>query len=131
MKPTALEDYRRRLTSMMERLDRDRSQLKDEVLCLHRGKAGGFAADVSQHLTDAGSHGFDEQLTWGLLQNTEQTFAEVMAALVRLDRGVYGRCERCRKRIAQGRLKALPDTRHCLACAQKLQAWPLTHIRKR
>ncbi len=43
--------------------------------------------------------------------------AETRAALTRIDRGVYGRCESCTGAIGRQRLLALPATRYCIDCA--------------
>lgn len=43
--------------------------------------------------------------------------AEVDAALARLEGGTYGSCEVCGDAIGRQRLRALPETRVCLACA--------------
>lgn len=44
---------------------------------------------------------------------------EVDAALARLDDGTYGTCERCGAVIADGRLEVRPETRTCVACAER------------
>ena len=41
---------------------------------------------------------------------------EIEAALIRLDRGTYGRCEECGAAIAGRRLEILPYTRYCVSC---------------
>jgi RNA polymerase-binding transcription factor len=46
---------------------------------------------------------------------------DIRAALARLDSGTYGRCEECGGDIARERLQTLPHTRHCIACARRLQ----------
>ena len=38
-----------------------------------------------------------------------------------IDHGTFGRCEECQGPIPKPRLQALPYTRHCVACARKLQ----------
>ncbi len=38
-------------------------------------------------------------------------------ALSRMDRGEYGKCERCGKKISIKRLEALPYTERCISCA--------------
>ncbi len=43
--------------------------------------------------------------------------AEVDAALQRISRGTYGKCERCGAPIGQLRLRAVPAARLCMACA--------------
>ena len=49
--------------------------------------------------------------------------AETHAALERLDRGTYGRCESCDGAIGRQRLLALPATRYCIGC--RTVAYPL------
>jgi len=42
---------------------------------------------------------------------------QVNAALDRLVDGTYGRCVLCGRAVPPGRLRALPATPHCVACA--------------
>jgi DnaK suppressor protein len=53
-------------------------------------------------------------------QGTEEAaldLAETQAALDRIVRGKYGRCESCTGAIGRQRLLALPAARYCIACA--------------
>jgi RNA polymerase-binding protein DksA len=109
--------YRDRLLALIGRLDRDRSQLKEEALRPTGGEASGSLSDVPLHLGDLGSHSFEQELTLGLLENEEQLIEEINAALDRLDQGGYGRCESCGQEITKARLQALPYARHCVTCA--------------
>ena len=43
--------------------------------------------------------------------------AEIDAALHRVVEGDYGWCERCGGAVGQPRLRAVPETRLCMACA--------------
>lgn len=45
--------------------------------------------------------------------------AELEAALVRIEAGTWGRCEKCGGAIGRTRLRALPETRHCLPCSSR------------
>jgi RNA polymerase-binding transcription factor DksA len=45
--------------------------------------------------------------------------AEIDAALRRIAEEAYGTCESCEEPIAEGRLRALPATRFCVACASE------------
>ena len=47
--------------------------------------------------------------------------AQIEAALLRLDDGSYGVCERCGDRIAAGRLEALPTATTCVSCASSMR----------
>jgi len=113
--------YRQRLLALMARIDRDRSLLKDEALRATGGEASGGLSDIPLHLADLGSHSFEEELTLGLVKNEEQLIEEINAALERIDEGIYGQCEACRRNIAKERLPAVPYTRHCVRCARAIQ----------
>jgi RNA polymerase-binding transcription factor DksA len=45
-------------------------------------------------------------------------------ALRRIQDGSYGTCEHCGRSIGGRRLHALPEARHCVDCAERLQASP-------
>lgn len=66
------------------------------------------------------SQSFNRHLTVSLLERENDTLEEVDLALKRLRAGEYGICEICGQPIAEARLKALPWTRFCIQCADKL-----------
>ncbi len=72
-------------------------------------------------MADLGTDNFEQEFTLNLLQNQEQALAEIGDALERVRQGSFGRCEECQAAIPKARLQALPYTRHCVACARKLQ----------
>jgi RNA polymerase-binding protein DksA len=45
--------------------------------------------------------------------------ADVETAIAKLDKGTYGKCEKCGQSIAPARLEALPYARLCIACKSK------------
>jgi DnaK suppressor protein len=54
-----------------------------------------------------------------LLSNKENAdLREIDAALGRLERGTWGRCETCNRRIEARRLTVRPEARTCGVCAQ-------------
>ena len=55
-------------------------------------------------------------LELSLEENAEHLLAEIEAALVRIDEGVYGTCGRCGGRIGAERLEALPWATKCIEC---------------
>jgi DnaK suppressor protein len=57
------------------------------------------------------------EVTMGKLERDLQTIVEIERALRRLDDGEYAICVGCRSRILDARLKAIPWTRTCIACA--------------
>ncbi len=121
MNQAELQSFRQRLTGLRDRLRGDVSQLADESLRQSGGEASGNLSNTPYHLADLGTDNFEEEMTLGLLENQEQVLEEIRAALTRIDSGTYGRCEECGGAIAPERLRTLPHTRHCIACARRLQ----------
>tara|TARA_Y100000310_G_C20695633_1_gene825485 strand:+ start:4494 stop:4856 length:363 start_codon:yes stop_codon:yes gene_type:complete len=49
----------------------------------------------------------------------ENQLKEIQRALDSIAKGTYGKCESCGKDIAEQRLLAIPESRHCTECAGK------------
>lgn len=49
---------------------------------------------------------------------------EIQAAQARLETGSFGVCEHCGSAIHVSRLRAMPWTRHCLACQSQVEDRP-------
>lgn len=126
MTATSLEDYRTQLLATADRLSREVLQLEAEAIQPSGGEASGGLSAAPTHQGDLGSREFEEEVTLGLVEQEERLLAEVQAALERIERGTFGRCEGCQATINQPRLRALPYARHCVACARKLEG---THRR--
>jgi RNA polymerase-binding transcription factor DksA len=121
MTKAELEAFRQSLVSLRNRLTGDVSQLADEALRAIGGEASGSLSNAPLHMADLGTDNYEQEFTLSLLQNQEQALEEITHALDRIDRGTFGRCEECQGPIPKARLQALPYTRHCVACARKLQ----------
>ena len=101
-----LEEQRRRIADTISYLHDDHD-LEDEV-----GEVGGRGND--NHLGDMASVTFDRELDEGLEEGAQQTLAEIDRAIVRLDDGSYGTCERCGGPIGDERLRARPWATLCI-----------------
>jgi DnaK suppressor protein len=122
MTKAELDTYRVTLKSLQARLTGDVSHLANEALRSGgTGAAGGNLSNAPLHPADLGTDNFEQEFTLSLLQNQEQVLEEITEALARIDAGTFGRCEECGAIIPKGRLQAVPHTRHCVACARKLQ----------
>ena len=119
-----MDSYRELLVSLRSRLNGDVTHLADEALRSTGGEASGSLSNAPLHMADLGTDNFEQEFTLSLLQNQEQALDEIREALGRLDRGTFGECEECHQPIPKARLQALPYTRHCVACARKLQQSP-------
>lgn len=63
-----------------------------------------------------GHGGHDPQALDGLAAAARRGIADTAHALRRMSEGTYGMCERCRRPIPLGRLRALPHARRCSVC---------------
>ena len=121
MNKTELNAFRRQLLALRDRLNGDVTHLADEALRSTGGEASGSLSNAPLHMADLGTDNFEQEFTLSLLQNQEQALDEIREALGRIDRGTFGECEECHQPVPKARLQALPYTRHCVACARKLQ----------
>lgn len=117
-----LEGFRQQLVALRERLNRDVSDLADEALHRTEGdESGGNLSHLPIHMADLGTDNFEQENTLNLLAREEHLLAEINAALERLAKRTFGRCEECQGPILpKARLKELPYTRYCVDCAKKL-----------
>ncbi len=68
---------------------------------------------------DGGSMAFEFEKELSVDRNTRDILAQVRSALAAVEDGVYGVCRVCRSPIRVARLRALPHTSLCVACASK------------
>lgn len=83
---------------------------------------GGELSSLDQHQADIGSEVFEREKERSVLHQVDADLAEVSDALLRLDSGVYGKCQTCGMPIPDQRLDAVPATRLCAdhdACSER------------
>lgn len=113
-----LEQYRKQLTSLAERVGNTAASLEKEVRVPLGGESGGGMSNAPMHLGDLGTETFSQELDATLLENETYLREEALQALDRIAAGTYGRCASCGRAIGTARLDALPYARHCVACAR-------------
>jgi DnaK suppressor protein len=116
-----LDNFRDTLKNLQARLSGDVSHLANEALRSGGGEASGNLSNAPLHPADLGTDNFEQEFTLSLLQNQEHVLKEITEALARIRNGTFGRCEECDAVIPKARLQAVPYTRHCVACARKLE----------
>jgi RNA polymerase-binding transcription factor DksA len=72
-------------------------------------------------LADLGNQQAEQEVNIALAENEGFLRQEIDQALARLEEGKFGICEECHGAIGAERLKALPYTRLCIRCANRLQ----------
>ncbi|MFF5289063.1 TraR/DksA family transcriptional regulator [Paractinoplanes globisporus] len=79
---------------------------------LHQAFADSLATPSTELLDAAGS----QELARTRLAAARHAIDDIQAALGRMARGTYGRCQQCGQRITADRLQASPTARWCAAC---------------
>jgi DnaK suppressor protein len=105
-----VEELRRELHRMRARLHRSMgiSEQRSKPVTLDQTSVGRLSRmDALQN----------QGITQGLQAREAATLARVEEALARLERGEYGRCPSCERRIPYDRLLVFPEAATCAACA--------------
>lgn len=75
----------------------------------------------SYHLADmASDEEFVEEMSI-LATQAHRRLKEVEDALLRIERGEYGKCFKCEKNIEISRLRAVPYAKYCLKCQEEIE----------
>jgi RNA polymerase-binding transcription factor DksA len=123
MNEADIQPYRQRLLTLAARLRGDVSRLQGEALgASGRRAAGEGPSGTPVDQEDLSSREADEELSLTLLGTEEQTLEEIAAALERIKQGSFGYCLECGKVLPRERLRAVPYTRYCVACANRHEA---------
>jgi DnaK suppressor protein len=113
------------LIASLAQLLRDRRQ---SFLNEFRKAEADLEAIAEERESELEEHAQEEQsarLLTRLDDRTLEAVREIDAALERILKGAYGKCELCRKAIPIARLRALPATRFCKSCAGRSESRPV------
>jgi len=77
-------------------------------------EAIGELSNYDNHPADQGSETFERGKDLALHEHEEEEMRDIERALEAIERGVYGTCEVCHKKIPRERLEALPTTVRCI-----------------
>ena len=116
-----LQEYRRQLIELGERLNGDLPGLREAALRRTGGEASGGLSNAPLHPADLATDNFQQTVDTGVLQNKEQVLGAIGEALDRLDAGTFGRCERCGQEVPKQRLRTIPYASRCSACEEKAE----------
>jgi DnaK suppressor protein len=77
--------------------------------------------DSAQDIADRAASSYTKEFLFHQSNNDRQILAMVDGALSRIREGSFGECISCGKEINAKRLDAVPWTRHCIECQEKLE----------
>jgi len=97
-----------------------RKELLHDVNCMEietSSKEKGDLSHIPLHMADLGTDSYEQELSLELMDSVRRLIGEIDDALGRIENGTYGICEVNGEVIPKERLRAIPWTRCCLACA--------------
>ncbi len=77
--------------------------------------------DVAQDIADKAASSYTKEFLFHQSNADRQLLQMVENALARIREGSFGECISCGKGINSKRLEAVPWTRHCIECQEKLE----------
>ncbi len=108
-----LEQFKKRLETRQQELRRTVSRTEQD------GRT--TDDDSAQDIADRAASSYNKEFLFHQSNNDRQILAMVEGALSRIREGSFGECISCGKEINAKRLEAVPWTRHCIECQEKLE----------
>jgi DnaK suppressor protein len=119
---------KKKLEYFKKRLETRQHELRTMV---SRNDQEGRSADqeATQDIADRAASSYNKEFLFSQSNNDRQLLAMVDGALARIREGTFGECISCGKEINPKRLEAVPWTRHCIECQEKLEKGQLEPTR--
>lgn len=119
---------KKRLESFKKRLEERQLALRKTV---SRTEEDGRIADqdTAQDIADRAASSYTKEFLFSQSNNERQLLAMVETALQRIRDGEFGECVNCGNEINAKRLDAVPWTRYCIECQEKLEKGQLEEAR--
>jgi DnaK suppressor protein len=108
-----LEAFRKRLETRQQELRRMVSRTQQD--------GRNADEDTAQDIADKAASSYNKEFLFHQSNADRQLLQMVEAALARLREGNFGGCISCGREINAKRLEAVPWTRHCIECQEKLE----------
>jgi len=108
-----LDAFKKRLETRLQELRR----------IVNRTQADGRSADEdsTQDIADRAASSYNKEFLFSQSNNERHLLQMVEKALARIREGSFGECINCGKEINSKRLEAVPWTRYCIQCQEKLE----------
>lgn len=106
------------LDAAHQRLTEELEEVKKELLELGAHDDGSLKVTLDEGFADAAQTTSERSKVLSIVERLQNRSRDIKAALERLDKGTYGRCESCGGEISPERLEAIPAARHCINCAR-------------
>jgi DnaK suppressor protein len=108
-----LETFRKRLETRQQDLKRMVSRTEQDGRTVDE--------ESTQDIADRAASSYNKEFLFHQSNNDRQLLNMVEKALERVREGSFGECISCGKEINVKRLEAVPWTRYCIECQEKLE----------
>ncbi len=108
-----IEYFRKKLETRQQDLRRMVSRIEQDGRSVDE--------DSTQDVADKAASSYTKEFLFHQSNNDRQLLQMVDTALFRMREGSFGECIACGEEINAKRLEAVPWTRHCIACQEKLE----------
>ncbi len=111
---------KKKLEIFKKRLEERQRELRTAMT---RTAQDGRDADLesAQDVADRAANSYTKEFLFHQSNNDRQLLLMVDGALERIREGTFGLCISCETEINAKRLEAVPWTRHCIECQEKLE----------
>ena len=111
---------KKRLETFKKRLEDRQLELRKTVS--NRQQDGrNQGEDIAQDIADRAASSYNKEFLFTQSTNERQMLGMVDSALARIREGSFGECISCGNEINAKRLDAVPWTRYCIECQEKLE----------
>jgi DnaK suppressor protein len=120
---------KKKLENFKKRLEERQQSLRKAV---SRTEEDGRIADqdTAQDIADRAASSYTKEFLFSQSNNDRQLLQMVETALLRIREGAFGECISCGSEINAKRLEAVPWTRYCIECQEKLEKGQLEEVQE-
>jgi DnaK suppressor protein len=108
-----IDYFKKRLETRQQELRRTVSRIEQDGRTVDE--------ESTQDIADRAASSYNKEFLFHQSNNDRQLLQMVENALGRMREGSFGECISCGKEINMKRLEAVPWTRHCIECQEKLE----------
>ncbi len=118
---------KKRLETFKKRLEERQQLLRRNVV---RSEMDGRQTDedAAQDIADRAASSYNKEFLFHQSNSERQLLQMVETALERIRQGSFGECISCGKEINPKRLEAVPWTRYCIECQEKIEQGRMEHV---
>jgi RNA polymerase-binding transcription factor len=111
---------KKKLEQLKKRLEERQQELRRQVS--NREQDGrNQGEDIAQDIADRAASSYNKEFLFTQSTNERHLLGMVDSALARMREGTYAECIACGNEINLKRLEAVPWTRYCIECQEKLE----------